>query len=91
MRLKDLSLKDEEGNPARPVILYEMIPLKAGNAEDLETNLASVRKLAGKVDGINIEQIISRYFKPSLRMLAKLTGFYRQLLQPRYASSEGSL
>ncbi len=91
MRLKDLSLKEKMENPARPVILYEMIPPQAGNAEDWETNLASVRELAGKVDGINSEQIISRNFKPSLRMLARLTGFYRQPLQARYASSGGSL
>ncbi len=106
-----MSLKEKMENPARPVILYEMIPPKAGNAEDWETNLASIRELAGKVDGINIPEIreesrqgvrktrlpkhieprVSRNFKPSLRMLAKLTGFYRQLLEARYASSEGSL
>ena len=106
-----MSLKEKMENPACPVTFYEMIPPKAGNAEDWETNLVSIRELAGKVDGINIpeireecrqgvhktrlperiEQIISRNFKPSLRMLAKLTGFYRQLLQARYASSEGSL
>ena len=178
-----MGLKENMEKPARPVILYEMIPPKAGNAEEWETNLASIRELAGKVDGINfpeireesrqgvrrtrlperieprvfartiqqkydmdtvinrvtvheilpeqqrwmketaswkaaeksitqackilsdvfdnlpphppalginVEQIISRNFKPSL-LLAKLTGFYHQLLQARYASSGGSL
>ena len=60
MSLKDPRLKDKGmmGNPVHPVILYEMIPPRTGNAEDWKT---------------------------------KLTGVYSQLLQPRYASSEGSL
>jgi len=83
-----MSLKENMENPARSVILYEMIPPKADNTEDWETNLASIRELAGKVDRINIEQIISRNFKPSLRLLAKLTGFYhQQRLQAPFTSS----
>ena len=74
-----MDLKANMENSARPVILCEMIPPKSANTEESATNLASIRELTGKVDGINIEQIISRNFKPSLRLLAKWTGFYQHL------------
>lgn len=37
--------------------------------------------------GINVEQITSRNFKLSLRMLAKLTGYYQRLLRAHYSPS----
>ena len=82
-----MSLKENMENRARPVILYEMIPPNVGAVEELEKKLDSIRGLAGKVEGINIEQIISRNFKSSLRMLAKLTGYYQRLLRARYSPS----
>jgi len=53
-----MTLRAKIQDLARPVILYELIPPKAGIAEELETQVEVVRGLAGLVDAINIPEII---------------------------------
>ena len=52
-----MDLKAKILDPAQPVIFFELIPPKAGAPAELETLLALVRELAGKVDAINIPEI----------------------------------
>ncbi len=53
-----MNLQEKIRNPAQPVILYELIPPKAGASAELEAQLELVRDLAGTVDAINIPEII---------------------------------
>ena len=57
-RVKKMDLKAKIQDPAQPVILYELIPPKAGDPAELEAQLELVRGLAETVDAINIPEII---------------------------------
>jgi len=52
-----MDLKAKILDAAQPVIFYELIPPKVGAPAELETLLALVRELVGKVDAINIPEI----------------------------------
>ena len=52
-----MDLKAKILNPAQTVVLYEMLPPKAGDAKELETLLTLAQSVAGSVDGINIPEI----------------------------------
>lgn len=44
-------------NPLESVILYELIPPKVGDANELREQIDLIRNLTGKIDGINIPEI----------------------------------
>ena len=52
-----MSLRDKIENPSAPVILYEIVPPRAGVDGELESRLELVRDVASQVDAINIPEI----------------------------------
>ncbi|MBI2816469.1 MAG: hypothetical protein HYX72_05990 [Acidobacteria bacterium] len=52
-----MQLKEKIENAAQPVVLFELIPPKVGDSEELDQHLALVRELSSSVDAINIPEI----------------------------------
>ncbi|OFV99463.1 MAG: hypothetical protein A3F68_09065 [Acidobacteria bacterium RIFCSPLOWO2_12_FULL_54_10] len=53
-----MNLRDKILNPACPLVFYELIPPKLGDSAELERLIETCRALSGKVDAINIPEIV---------------------------------